>query len=178
MVARRVVSSDVKTCQLIPHWLGRSRVTSAMSTSSSTWGGRTSSCWIVSWSNGKLGGAVRITSELVAWSGTIAVRPTRPRTSVWALSATCGAVTTWGVCARCWKDSTSRCRMLRSSSERLRPSSACTRCRPAGPDTAAPNNWPSVAASSAALACLRGYTYVRSPASPPVLTSSCRSRST
>jgi hypothetical protein len=78
IVARRVVSLDVKTCQLIPHRLGRSRVTSAMSTSSNTWGGRTSSCSIVSWSAEKLGGAVRITSELVAGSGTIVVRPTSP----------------------------------------------------------------------------------------------------
>src|SRR5207249_3424946 len=49
-----------------------------MRTSSNTWGGRTSSCSIVSWSTEKLGGAVRITSEFVAWSGTMVVPPTRP----------------------------------------------------------------------------------------------------
>src|SRR2546428_543361 len=78
----------VNNCQLMPYWLALLRVTSAINTSSSTCGGRTSSCSIVSWSTEKLGGAVRITSELVAWSGTIVVRPTRPGPPAWALSAT------------------------------------------------------------------------------------------
>src|ERR1051326_3995633 len=134
MVAPRVVSPEVRTCQLIPHSLDRSSVTSTMSTSSSTWGGRTSSCSIVSRSSAKLGGAVRITSELVAWSGTIAVRPTRPRTSAWTVSdASRGAAAAWGITPGCWKDATSRCRMLRRSSERLAAARGCTRCPPPGP---------------------------------------------
>ena len=54
------------------------RYTSAIKTSSSTWAGLTSSLSIVSCSTGKLGGAVRMTSELVAWSGTMVVCPTSP----------------------------------------------------------------------------------------------------
>ena len=81
-VTPRVLSPEtprcVKSCQLMPYWLARSSVTSAIKTSSSTCGGRISRSLIVSWSTEKFGGAVRITSELVAWSGTIVVRPTSP----------------------------------------------------------------------------------------------------
>ena len=155
----------VKSCQLMPNWLARSRVTSAISTSKRTCGGRTSSCSIVSWSTEKFGGAVRITSELVAWSGTIVVRPTSPWPGAWALSAAArpgmapSAATDGGaIWARSWSDSISRRRNPVSSLDRLRPSSACTRCRVGAAATVAPNTCPRVVASSAALACLSGYT--------------------